>query len=106
MAFYLKKGDLEPDLVLTLLDTARNPVDLTNATAATLRWVTPDGTVVSRPAAFGVRTLGKVIYAWLAGDTDDVGEYGGEVVITWANGDPETFPSSGFFVWEVTESLG
>lgn len=106
MAYYIKQGDREPDLTLQLLDTARNPVDLTNATSALLRWVDPDGVTHEEAAAFGARLLGKVIYAWQTGDTNIIGEHNAEVVITWSNGDPQTFPSNGFFVWEVTETLG
>jgi len=70
----LAAGDLQPPLVVTLMD--RNafppaPVDLTGATGVDILWRSVDGTtdVVRAAAIVAPRVDGLVSYQWVTGDT-------------------------------------
>lgn len=105
MSFYIKKGDLEPDLEVQVQDTARNPFDLTGFSGAVLRWELLDGTTVERSMSVLNEATGDLVYLWQAGDTDTVAVYKAEVVVTWPGGEKQTFPSRGYFTFEVTDPL-
>jgi hypothetical protein len=95
-------GDLDPDLVLHLQEpnntnTALQTIDITGAQAVAMRWRRPDGTVVTRALEVVDAAGGLVRYRWQAGDTSQSGQHRIHVVITWANGDPQTVPSDTTF---------
>ena len=97
MDFVIKKNSLLSVLDLQLLDTSGDPVDLTTATGARLymRDLAQD-TLKLNNAAMSVvspATNGTVRYEWVAGDTDTVGVYALEVVVTWSSGKTQKFPA-------------
>lgn len=107
---YIKQHDLEPDLEIQLLSDT-DPVDLSQAQSALFlmssrktglkafgSMTIADQTVTS--------TLGVVTYTWQPGDTDTVGDYNGEVQITWPVGKPQTFPANGYFTVTIQKDLG
>lgn len=104
-------GDLEPDLLLSLTepDTSgqgSQALDLTGAAAVTLRWRRPDASIVVRSLVVVDAVRGQVRHTWQPGDTDLTGQHRAHVVITWANGEPQTVPSDGsFYVWTITPQL-
>ena len=106
MAFFLKQGDLLPSIQAQLLDTSGVPVDLTGVLGVNFCFRRRNNTNVTTAAATIVdATNGVVQYDWVAGDTDTVGEYEAEWVVTFASGKEQTFPSEGFNEFEVTEDL-
>jgi hypothetical protein len=105
VGYMIIEGDLEPDMGLILsIDDA--PASLVGATAIIMRWKKPDGTV-SQVALANVDLLnGQVKRVWTAGDTDIVGYHEGQVRVTRANGEYQTFPSNGgSYVWLVSPKL-
>lgn len=110
-------GDLEPDLQLQLLEPhatvpgARQPIDLTGATALTLRWLPPgEGTTVITRALTVVDAAGGAVrLTWQAGDTAVAGIHRAHVVITWpvGAGEEQTVPSDGeAYTWMINPRLG
>lgn len=82
------RGDLKPDLEITLTDD-RTPVNLT--TAASIRVIgTRNGTVAFDRAATG-NTAGVIVMPWQTGDTSTVGRISVEVEVTWPGAKPQTF---------------
>jgi hypothetical protein len=80
--------------------------DLTGALAFNLRWRQPDGTVSTVSMTSVSLTDGTVKRTWASGDTDVVGTHYGQVAVTRANGEIQTFPSDGTFVrWDVYEKI-
>lgn len=103
--FYIKKGDLLPAIQATLKATDGTALNLTGATVAfkmKLREaanpkVNAAGTVVD--AATGV-----VKYVWQGTDTDTVGVYDAEWILTFS-GNKQTVPSNGYFRVSVEAPL-
>ncbi len=87
------QGDLEPDLVLTLVAPGAQAALATN-TSLNLDWLRPDGTRVSVPLVLVSTTLFTVKRVWVAGDTTVVGLHRGRVVVTAANGELVSDPAS------------
>ena len=91
--FELFAGDLDPPLQFTIESAVTQaPVDLTGATAA-FTMTDLDGNVLINSAAATVDdpTLGSIVYAWQAGDTDTAGNHDGQLVVTYSGGNPGTF---------------
>lgn len=103
--FSVKKGDLLPKLRATLRDGRGSPLDLTTATGVAFRMrATAGGSLKIDLAACAViapATAGVVEYTWAGTDTDTVGDFDGEFIVTWPGG-PQTVPASGY----VTVSVG
>lgn len=94
-------GDLEPDMPLTVAVDGIGQ-DITAATAITLHWVKPDGTIVDVALTAVNLLTGQVKRVWVADDTSIVGYHRGRVVITWPSGEPQTFPNDGsWYFWAV-----
>lgn len=106
--FTIKRGDLLPDLAVTLLDADGNPVDLTLADGAKLAIslvgaehtpiIYSDMTIAAEP------TTGIVTYIWQEGDTDTPGEYQSEIVVDWG-GREQTFPTIGYISITIVDDL-
>jgi hypothetical protein len=93
--FYIKQGDLLPDLTFTLKDVETGtPINLTDATLA-FHMKNRDGVLVINRAANvdGDPLLGKGRFVWQAGDTATAGRYEAEVE-TIKNGKPLTMPNA------------
>lgn len=107
VGYSIIRGDLEPDLVFPC---KRNgvAVDLTGALAHTMRWLKPNGTVLTGVALVASDlAAGELKRVWVAGDTDLAGVHRAQVVVTAENGETMTFPSdSTHFTWVVNKQLG
>lgn len=102
--FELVKGDLDPDMELTVTVNGVAQ-DLTAATTIKLRWLKPDGTTADVTLTAVNLLAGKVKRVWVVGDTNLVGYHKGRIVITWANGETQTFPNDGsWHIWAVHKS--
>lgn len=109
MSFSLVEGDLEPDMLLTVV-TATD-YDLADAIDVQLRWKTPDGEIVMVDLVEVSTNMdtGVYKYVWQAGGTDQVGAHSGQIVITWDVGvapevveENETCPNDGSWaIWYV-----
>lgn len=96
--FLLVQGDLEPSILLTLRDTTGAVVDLSVAANVKLRFADAHRTELwVRDVEIQDAAGGVVFYDWRAGDTDVVGYYLGQVVVTWTGSPerPQTYPASG-----------
>ena len=93
MTLVLKRGDLTPNLSITLTDDDE-PVNLTSATDIRLIG-TRRGVVVFDRSLSG-SAQGVVTMPWQAGDTDDLGVILVEAEVMWPGDKPQTFPHDGF----------
>lgn len=90
------RGDLKPDLTVTLTDGEDDAaVDLTAATA--IRVIgKKDGVKIFDRAPTGTPGVdGVVVMQWLAADTDEAGVIAIEVEVMWPNTKPQTFRPTG-----------
>jgi hypothetical protein len=100
--FSVKRGDTLPPIIAAVKDENGSPLDLTNATAATLRarlLVASPMTPITRSMTFLTpRADGKLSYSWLAGDWNAFrpGSYAVEIELTFADGNVLTVPTEGF----------
>lgn len=83
---YLKQGDTSPKLTATL------NANLTGATVVAKLRRLHDTTVLSKTCTVTDAPNGIVEYQWVAGDTDVVGSYFVEFLVTFAGGLVERFP--------------
>jgi len=95
----LKKDDLEPPLILRLLD-GDQWLDLTTAASVKFTMIpiggdTPKITSATMTVSNQLvkSNHGKVSYTWQGTDTHTVGTYHGIVVVTWPASRVQTFPS-------------
>lgn len=113
--FQIKQGATGPTLRVTLygsvdpITKAKIAVNLTGATI-TMRMKSKEGgpLVISNGAVaiVGDPLDGTIEYDWQAGDTDTVGEYDVEWVVTYAGGDVQVFPIDGYTEVEIEAALG
>jgi hypothetical protein len=103
--FYVKQGDLLPDVVRLLEDADAVPVDISAASSVMFK-MQPigGGSVISGTAVVHAATVGQVTYSWEAGDTDVAGFYLAEWEVRFS-GNTETFPNGGYDVVLITEDL-
>jgi BppU N-terminal domain len=106
--FQIKRGDLLPTLVITLLDANGATVDLTSASGAKLaiRIIGSTTPLVYADMVIDnqIASKGQVHYDWQEGDTDTPGEYQAEVVVNWG-GKEQTFPTVGFITITIEDDL-
>lgn len=97
MTTTMTRGDLKPDAVITISD-ARSDADFSTLTPQEVLVIGEMAGVEvinAHPTAVTAAADGKsaeVRYAWATGDTDVVGRMWLRVVVTWPDGDPQTFP--------------
>ena len=105
MAYEIVEGDLDPDMQITVLVNGL-PLDLTTASLLQMRWQKPDATVVTVSLTAVSLANGQVKRVWAAGDTAQTGEHLARVLVTWASGEVQSFPSDGSYMrWEVNPQL-
>lgn len=106
MNVYLKKDDRQPALKVTITDGDGAAVNLTGCTAA-FRMRARDGSTLKVNAAAVITdaAAGKLEYRWAAADTDTVGYYLCEFVITYGDATKQTVPSSGHIEAAITKGL-
>jgi hypothetical protein len=103
----MKKGDLSPNFAATLRDT-NGPVDLTGLSVQ-FKWVhVRSGTAFSGAATVLANQTttgkGKVEYAWVSGDTNLVGEYRAQFVVTLAGGKLLSYPLEGWTEFKIEDA--
>lgn len=106
--FPMVAGDLEPGLMITLLDSTGAAVDLSVADSVQLRFATSAGVELwIRDVTIDDAVNGVVFYDWQAGDTDTPGYYLGQVVVTWSGSPPrpQTYPATGRIYVLIAEAL-
>ena len=83
----MKTGDIGNTLSFTIKDRDGTVVNLTNFTAATLRWKADGATVVEKAMSFAAdRTTGIVTYTTTTGDLTSPGIYDMEIKLTYPGG--------------------
>ena len=93
----VRKGDLAPDLEITVRDQDGVAVNLTSATVTFTMANSQTGVakVVAQAATLVVAASGTVKYAWAGTDTDTAAKYDAIFRVTPASGDPYTVPTRG-----------
>lgn len=115
-SFTMKQHDTLPTRTFTIVQTnpvdptgPLIPVDLTNAVSAKLI-VSIDPSVMPRftsALAFtGLRTSGQVTWTPISTDTAVSGKFLVEIQVTWASGEPETFPNDSYGSMVIVPDLG
>ncbi len=95
MSFNLVVGDTVPAMDI---DVGK---DTSTAGSVQLRWVKPDGSEFLSNLTVVDAAEGTYLMEWAAGDTDLIGPYFGDVVITTGS-DIETYPADGSkIIWWV-----
>ncbi len=98
--FSIKKDDTQPSLAATLSSAAATLVGAT--VRLYMRNEVTDVAKVNGGVCVIVAAAARTIrYDWAAGDTDTVGHYRSEIVVTFADATQETFPANGCFYIEV-----
>jgi len=108
MRFEIVQGDLEPDLDFEVFEdvTEEELENLSDCTAFALRVELPDGTRQIWAVAPLDAATGRMRHVWLAGQTEQAGQYKAQLVATRGNGEPQTFPSDGHYIrWRVNPRL-
>jgi hypothetical protein len=102
--FSIYKKDLLPILQFHLKKRDGSCVDLTDVSSITFSMGTDSTNLLIDHRACTVTDAedGKAEYAWQNGDTNTVGTYSGEVVVTFQNGKSQ---STGLFSVLVLDSL-
>lgn len=93
--FYIKQGDLLPEIQVTCTDAdTGDPIDLTAATDVRFHMRKPGASAekVDAAAAFVNKAGGIVKYSWQGTDTDTVGNFDAEFEVTFPAG-TLTFPN-------------
>ena len=103
--FTIISGDVDPAMEIDVTDIS-GVVDLSTALSIDLLWQKPDGTDSTVPLVGIDLPNGRVKRVWVAGDTDQVGAHRGQVKVVNADGNPTTYPGSGWWIyWFVYPSL-
>lgn len=108
--FIIKQHDLEPSLLIKLLD-GTTAVDLTNAVS--VQFLMRDAAGALKVNGFMTilnqsitANVGLVSYPWVLGDTDTTGTYTCEIQVNWLGSRPQTFPVNKYFNVVVRPDLG
>lgn len=108
LRFSIKKGDRKPALQVKVFNPDGSARDLSSGIASMKFYMGKPGAAVKvNGAAMTAVTLvsGVIEYQWAAGDTDEVGEFRGEVLITDTAGKEETFPKDTYIIVEIMEDI-
>lgn len=106
----LKRGDLAPDVEITVTDENDVAVDLTGAAITFSMWnARAPGTLVldDKVGELVVAAQGKIAYRWQAGDTDQPpGTYEAEFTVDPVVGDDMQAPTVGKIIIYIEERVG
>lgn len=102
----IKEGDTEPILTATLErnGSAYDLSELSNPSVQFRMGFTDDPPIVDAQATIVTASSGEVQYEWQDGDTDTVGTFKSEFVVTGDNTET-TFPNDGYFTITVLEDV-
>lgn len=103
---HLKRGDLEPALVVELLDGDTPLTGLGGATTVRVLIRSRTGLIVDDPTPDVDPTAATVTHQWAPGETDTPGVHRAEVEVTWPGQRPRTFPPAGFLPVHIHHDLG
>ena len=108
--FTIKRGDTAPAFDKSLKMSSGEPVDLEGFTEVDFHMRDDDyNTVVdddtSGAVVVVIPTSGDVSYQWQSGDTETLGSYKAEFVVTFSDGTTQSFPRYGMYDVEVTEDI-
>ncbi len=109
--FTIKRRDTSSSLFITAEDADGNAVDVQGATAIfRMRNIQGGDTLIEdsmdivQAGDGSDGTTGQIAYTWLT-VPDTAGLFVAEAQITFANGDIQTYPNTGFIYIRVTEDL-
>jgi hypothetical protein len=110
MTFEIKRGDTAPTFDKRLREENGEPVNLTDFQEVDFHMrddnyntiVTAD---TSNSVSVTLSSSGDVEYAWQSGDTDTLGSYKAEFVVTFSDGTTQSFPRRGMYSIEITEDI-
>jgi hypothetical protein len=105
---YVKAGDERPTLEYTAQRGTVHPqaVDLSNADGVHLYVQNASGDlVIDAAASIDDAANGEISYDFAEDDLFDAGRHDFEFVVSWPDGDEETFPKKGYGVIQVDETL-
>ena len=108
--YSMKEGDLLPTFDVTLKDGTSN-VDVSTGISGIAFFMRNQSTDVLKIDGGSMTyitdgTNGQVRYSWVSGNTNLVGKYNAEVVVTWTTDNkPQTFPNNKDIVIEVREDV-
>lgn len=105
--FYIKRGDLLPNVSTTITDSNGAPVDLTGASVVFIMRGPWDSTPTISAAASIINpaTNGQVVYTWTGTQTATPGSYRAEFRVTFPSGAVQSFPTNGFIDIEISNDL-
>lgn len=111
-AVHLKEGDTGPPLEVRLTDDTNDPTALDSGTDSvqfSLEHSDGSDVALTNDAEITAGAEGVVEYPWGDGDTDTPGQYFGEFVVTFNEGESdertETFPSAGYIPVVIHEQV-
>jgi hypothetical protein len=102
--FVIKKGDRLPALRIEFSDS-RGPLDISGCSIVFNYRKKKNGTLVSRSVAIEDAVNGVAQYLWQEGDTNEVGVYLAEFIITFPDGRQLTFPADSFLIFEIVTEI-
>ena len=102
--FTIKQGDTSPALSVQF-KWDDSVVDLTDATVKMYMGLYDESSLLIDGATCTITDAenGEIEYAWQTGDTDVVGLYEVEFVVTFSDGTIQTFPNDQFLLIEIVE---
>ena len=106
--FYIKQGDQAPAIGCLLQYADGTAQDLTGPLVVRFSMRLKGSTtpkVNAQTATVVTPLTGEVRYTWGATDTDTVGTYQAEFVVTLVDGRTVTFPNDGYLLVEVTDDV-
>jgi len=106
MAFTMKTGDTAPILQATFTDANGSAVSITGATVKLIVANLAGSVVMNKSMSIFNGAGGIAEYEWQAGDTDTPGTYKVEFEVTYATGEVESFPNTGYEMLVIKEDLG
>ena len=108
ITFRVKQNDLEPSLLVQLLDDETPLTNLAGASSVRCVITTRDKSteIADRTMEVVDADNGWVEMTLQAGDTATVGYFIFEIEVTWPNARPQTFPVNGYGRFVVTDDLG
>ncbi|AXR81482.1 hypothetical protein AArcMg_1469 [Natrarchaeobaculum sulfurireducens] len=90
----MKAGDTTPSIEATLTDAHDQPVDLGDAETTEFELRDRHGeTMFAKPVEITDAITGEVEYDWDEEDTEEAGDYRGQFVVEFENGDRLTTPT-------------
>jgi hypothetical protein len=104
--FSIKKNDTLPALKLQFKNDNSVPINLSGCSIVfNYRLRQSNSFVVSRSVPVEDPLNGIAQYVWVNGDTDNLGVYIGEFVITFPSGKELTFPEDTYIIFEVVDNV-